>query len=149
MAYIERNHEGYYDPTASTALQTIEREERAKRLGFMPLIYICSPYAGDIARNVQNARRYCAFALMQKALPVAPHLLFPQFMDGGRLPGGEETEETRELALHMGLILLTKCHELWYFGDTVSDGMKMELNRARWRNMVVRHFTDDCTEVQI
>ena len=75
MAYIERNHEGYYDPTASTALQTIEREERAQRLGFMPLVYICSPYAGDIERNVQNARHYCAFALTQKALPVAPHLL--------------------------------------------------------------------------
>lgn len=142
MAYIERNHEGYYDPTASTALQTIEREERAQRLGYMPLVYICSPYAGDVEQNVQNARRYSAFALMQKVLPVAPHLLFPQFM-------GEETEEIRELALHMGLILLSKCHEVWYFGDTVSEGMKKELNRARWRNMVVRHFTDDCTEVQI
>ena len=140
MAYIERNHEGYYDPTASTALLTIEREERAKRLGYMPLVYICSPYA---ERNVQNARRYCAFALTQKALPIAPHLLFPQFM------GSEETEEIRELALHMGLILLSKCHELWFFGDIVSEGMKKELNRARWRNMVVRHFTDDCTEVQI
>ena len=29
MAYIERNHEGYFDPTASTALLSIEREERA------------------------------------------------------------------------------------------------------------------------
>ena len=143
-----RNAEGYYDPTASTALLTIEREERAKRLGYMPLVYICSPYAGDIERNVQNARRYCAFALTQRALPVAPHLLFPQFMDGGRLPG-EETEETRELALHMGLILLCHCREVWYFGDTVSEGMKKELSRARWRNMVVRHFTDDCTEVPI
>ena len=138
-----RNAEGYYDPTASNALQTIEREERAKRLGYMPLVYICSPYAGDVERNVQNARRYCSFALTQKALPIAPHLLFPQFL------GSEETEETRELALHMGLILLSKCHELWFFGDMVSEGMKKELNRARWRNMVVRHFTDDCTEVQI
>ncbi len=138
-----RNAEGYYDPTASTALQTIEREERAKRLGFMPLVYICSPYAGAVEQNVQNARRYCAFALTQKALPIAPHLLFPQFM------GAEETEETRELALHMGLILLSKCHEVWYFGDTVSDGMKKELNRACWRDMVVRRFTDDCMEVPV
>ena len=138
-----RNAEGYYDPTASTALLTIEREERAKRLGYMPLVYICSPYAGDVERNVQNARRYCAFALMQKALPIAPHLLFPQFL------GAEETEETRELALHMGLILLSKCHELWFFGDTVSEGMKKELNRARWRNMVVRRFTDECQEVPV
>jgi hypothetical protein len=138
-----RNAEGYYDPTASIAFLNIERKERARRLGYMPLTYICSPYAGDVEQNIRNARRYCAFALEQKALPIAPHLLFPQFL------GAEETEETRELALHMGLILLSKCHELWFFGDTVSDGMKMELNRARWRNMVVRHFTDDCTEVPI
>ena len=138
-----RNAEGYYDPTASTALQIIEREERAKRLGYMPLVYICSPYAGDVEQNVQNVRRYCAFALTQKALPVAPHLLFPQFL------GAEETKEIRELALHMGLILLSKCHELWFFGDTVSDGMKKELNRACWRDMIVRHFTDDCMEVPI
>jgi len=147
-----RNAEGYYDPTAGTAFLNIEREERAKRLGYMPLVYICSPYAGGVERNVQNARRYCAFALTQKALPIAPHLLFPQFMDGSRLPGSEETEdteETRELALHMGLILLCHCREVWYFGDTVSEGMKKELNRARWRNMVVRHFTDDCKEVTI
>ena len=143
MAYIERNHEGYFDPTASTALQTIEREERAKRLGYMPLVYICSPYAGEVEQNVQNARRYSAFALTQKALPIAPHLLFPQFM------GSEETEEIRELALHMGLILLSKCRELWFFGGTVSEGMKCEINRARWRGMIVRHFTRDCKEVPI
>jgi len=136
-----RNAEGYYDPTAATAFLNIEREERALRLGYMPLVYICSPYRGDVDQNIQNARRYCAFALTQKALPVAPHLLFPQFM------GNEETEETRELALHMGLILISKCRELWFFGDTVSDGMKNEINRARWRDMIVRHFTNDCQEV--
>ena len=138
-----KNAEGYYDPTAATAFLNIEREERAQRLGYMPLVYICSPYRGDVDQNIQNARRYCAFALTQKALPVAPHLLFPQFM------GSEETEETRELALHMGLILISKCRELWFFGDTISDGMKNEINRARWRDMIVRHFTKDCQEVTI
>jgi hypothetical protein len=146
---LMRNASGYVDPTAFEALQDIIREERARRLGYMPLTYICSPYRGDVEENLQNARRYCAFALTQKALPIAPHLLFPQFMDGGRLPGSKENEEIRELALHMGLILLSKCHELWYFGDMVSDGMKKELNRARWRDMVVRRFTDDCMEVPI
>jgi hypothetical protein len=81
--------------------------------------------------------------LTQKALPVAPHLLFPQFM------GSEETDDTRELALHMGLILISKCRELWFFGDTISDGMKNEISRARWRDMNVRHFTNDCQEVTV
>ena len=135
-----KNASGYVDPTACAALQDILREERVKRLHYMPIIYICSPYKGDIQENMENARHYCAYALSQGMLPNAPHLLFPQFM-------GEETEETRELALHMGLILLTRCRELWFFGDTVSEGMKREIRRARWRNMVVRHFSTTCEEV--
>jgi hypothetical protein len=140
---LMRNASGYVDPTAGEALQDILREDRAKRLGYMPLTYICSPYKGDVEHNVQNAQRYCAFALSQGALPIAPHLLFPQFLGTG------ETEETRELALHMGLILLSKCRELWFFGDTVSEGMKREINKARWRDMIVRRFTDDCKEVPV
>ena len=87
------------------------------------------------------SRKYCAFALSRHALPIATHLLFPQFM------GTKETPQTREMALHMALILLTHCNELWYFGDTVSEGMKKEISRARWRNIPVRHFTEDCKEV--
>ena len=135
-----RNASGCMDPTASAALQDMLQEERAKRLGYMPLIYICSPYKGDVEQNMENARRYCAYALSQGMLPIAPHLLFPQFM-------GEESEETRELALHMGLILLTRCRELWFFGDTVSEGMRREISRARHRNMVIHHFSTDCEEV--
>ncbi len=142
MPYIGRNHEGYPDPTASLAFRNIEREEKAKRLGFMPLTYICSPYAGDVEHNLQRARRYCAFALNCKALPIAPHLLFPQFI-------GEESNETRELVLHMSLILLCHCKEVWYFGDRISEGMRRELNKARLRGIPVRHFSDDCKEVPL
>ena len=140
---LMRNASGYVDPTACEALSDILREDRAKRLGYMSLTYICSPYKGDVEQNLQNARRYCAFALSQGVLAIAPHLLFPQFL------GAEETEETRELALHMGLILLTKCKELWFFGDTISEGMKREISRARWRGMIVRRFTIDCKEVPV
>ena len=128
-----KNQEGYADPTAGQALANIRREEKA-RLGYMPLVYICSPFRGDVEGNMRNARKYCAFALSRHALPIATHLLFPQFM------GTKETPQTRELALHMALILLTRCNELWYFGDTVSEGMKKEISRARWRNIPVRHF---------
>ena len=137
-----RNHEGYPDPTAGAALARIEQEEYRLRCPFMPLVYICSPYQGDVEHNTQAAQRYSQFALAQKRLPIAPHLLFPQFM-------GAETYATRELALHMGMILLTKCHELWYFGDHISEGMKLDLNRARLRGIPVRHFNENCEEVVI
>ena len=137
-----RNHEGYPDPTAGAALARIEQEEYRLRCPFMPLVYICSPYQGDVEHNTQAAQRYSQFALAQKRLPIAPHLLFPQFM-------GAETDATRELALHMGMILLAKCHELWYFGDRISEGMKLELNRARLRGIPVRHFNENYEEVEI
>ena len=137
-----RNHEGYPDPTAGTALANIEQEEYRQRCPFMPLVYICSPYQGNVEQNTKLAQRYSRFALENKRLPIAPHLLFPQFM-------GEESEPTRELALHMGMILLTKCQELWYFGAQISEGMRLELNRAMQRGTPVRHFNENCEEVAI
>jgi hypothetical protein len=80
MCIDKRNSEGYPDPTAYEALSLIEKEERALR-AFRPIVYICSPYAGDIEKNVKAARDYCRFAVDKGFIPVAPHLLFPQFMD--------------------------------------------------------------------
>ena len=39
------NAERYLDPTAYEALMNIERE--AKRTAYKPLVYICSPFAGN------------------------------------------------------------------------------------------------------
>ena len=43
----------------------------------MKLVYIASPYAGDIPNNVERAKEYCKQALEQGVIPVAPHLLYP------------------------------------------------------------------------
>ena len=136
-----KNHEGYPDPTAHAVLSAMHREEAAQLRVYRPLVYICSPLAGDMDANMERARGFCRFAVDQGAIPIAPHLLFPQFMD-------EETPSTRTLALHMGLVLVTKCRELWYFGDTISEGMRGEIRKARQRNMPVRHFTEECGEVE-
>lgn len=84
MGISRYNKEGYQDPTTYEALTKIEKEEKAaKKTAFKPLVYICSPYAGDVECNVDMARVYSRFALKQNAIPLAPHLLFPQFMDDG------------------------------------------------------------------
>ena len=62
MSIDKRNSEGYPDPTAYEALSLIEKEERALR-AFRPIVFICSPYAGDIEKNVKAARDYCRFAV--------------------------------------------------------------------------------------
>ncbi len=72
-----RNSEGYPDPTAGAALANVAREERRKKAAgrrprrrFMPKVYICSPFAGDVETNVRNARRYCAFAVSRGYNPL-------------------------------------------------------------------------------
>lgn len=55
------NAEGYPDPTAAEALTNVEREEKAK--SYRPCVFICSPFAGEIKINLENARKYLRFAV--------------------------------------------------------------------------------------
>ena len=139
MSVNKRNSEGYYDPTAYEALVRIEREARQAR-AYRPMAYICSPLSGDIAANQEKARRYCRFAVDSGYIPLAPHLYFPQFMD-------DRNRAERDLALFMNLVLLSKCAELWVFGETISKGMSIEIEKARRKNQTIRWFTGNCKEV--
>ena len=103
------NPERYPDPTAYAGLTAAIKAE--KGMHFKPVVYICSPYSGNIRLNTANARRYCRYAVDKGCIPLAPHLLFPQFMN-------EENE--RETAMFMNYVLLTKCRELWVFGRTIT-----------------------------
>lgn len=134
------NSEGYADLTAYEALLKIEQEERAARkaANFRPLVYICSPYSGNIERNSNNARIYSRFAVAKGAIPIAPHLLFPQFMS---------EEHERSLALFMGCVLLGKCKEVWVFGSVMSDGMKGEIAKADKMGKVIRYFNEELEEI--
>lgn len=135
MAISKFNSEGYFDPTTYEALTNVEREEKAAR--YRPLVYICSPFSGDISGNIDKAKRYSRFAVDQKAIPLAPHLLFPQFMD-------EDTE--RELAVFMDMVLLGRCKEVWVFGSHISEGMAAEIEKAKRKQIKIRYFTEDCKE---
>jgi hypothetical protein len=134
------NAEGYYDPTAYEAMTTIEKEERALR-AFRPIVYICSPYAGETESNIKAAQKYSRFAVNKGYIPIAPHLLFPQFMN--------DTDPTeRKLGLFFGNALMSKCSEVWVFGERISAGMESEIKRARWKNYRLRYFSESCEEVQ-
>lgn len=62
MSINKFNSEGYYDPTAYEAMSAVEKEEKALR-AFRPIVYICSPYAGDVEKNVAAAQSYSRFAV--------------------------------------------------------------------------------------
>ena len=140
MSVSKFNAEGYYDPTTYEALTNWEREEKQKARAYRPLVFICSPYAGDVARNIENARRYCGFAVKQGAIPVAPHLHYPQFLD-------DTDNEQRELGLFFGMVWLRKCDALWFFGDRISDGMKREIQAARRHGLQIKQFNNNLEEV--
>jgi len=134
------NAEGYYDPTAYEAMTIIEKEERALR-AFRPIVYICSPYAGDTESNIKAAQKYSRFAVNKGYIPIAPHLLFPQFLN-------DSNPTERKLGLFFGNALMSKCSEVWVFGERISAGMESEIKRARWKNYRLRYFTESCEEVK-
>lgn len=140
MCIEKYNAERYPDPTAYEALKKIEKEEK-KLFAFRPVVYICSPYAGDVEANVKAAQRYSRFAVDTGYLPVAPHLLFPQFMN-------DDDPKERELAMFFGNVLMSKCAELWVFGETISPGMSAEIDRAKRKNYVIRYFDSELKEVK-
>ena len=140
MSISKLNAERYYDPTAYEALSAIEKEGKALR-AFRPIVYICSPYAGEVERNVEAAQRYSRFAVDKGYIPIAPHLLFPQFLN-------ERNPKERQLGLFFGNALMSKCSEVWVFGSRISAGMEAEIKRARWKNYRLRYFTENCEEVQ-
>ena len=129
------NAEGYIDPTSFDA---IEKENKALRV-FRPIVYICSPYAGDIEKNVRAARRYCRFAVDKGYIPFAPHLLYPQFLD-------DKNSDERNLGMLFGSAMMSKCSEVWVFGDNITPGMLVEIRRARWKNYCLRYFSERLKE---
>ncbi|MCC8073677.1 MAG: DUF4406 domain-containing protein [Clostridiales bacterium] len=101
------------------------------------LVYICSRFADDTFGNTKKARKYCRFAAKCGVVPVAPHLLFPQFLN--------ETTQ-RALAMELDLTLLKRCDEVWVFGveKGISKGMGKEIMSAGDNGQEVRYFTEDC-----
>lgn len=110
-----------------------------KKDNYRPLVYVCSPYSGNVKENSARARNFCRFAVERMAIPLAPHLLFPQFMS---------EEKERSLALFMGIVLLGKCDEIWVLGDHISEGMEGEIAKAKKMRKRIRYFTEAMEEIE-
>lgn len=127
-----------FDTETLAVLQTMEI---IPITGYKPLVYICSPFAGDEVENMARTKVYCRFAMLKGYIPVAPHIYFPQFCF-------EESE--REAVMKMNKVFLGKCHEVWVFGDNITAGMKAEIGRASQNEKVtIRYFTTDLKEKEL
>ncbi len=106
----------------------------------MKKIYVCSRLAGDIENNIEKAKGYARFVVKEcGAIPIAPHIYFTQFLD-------DTLPEDRAFGTMAGLMLLSDCDELWYFGDSVSQGMVREIIAAKEQGIPVRYVSD--TEIE-
>ena len=97
------------------------------------LVYIASPYAGDVEANLAfagQAGRYCV------VLPVIPHMMYPAFLD-------DTDPVQRGLGIETGLRLMEACDCVWICGDYVSAGMKQELAFANEIGKEVRFVGRD------
>lgn len=140
MSINRLNAEGYIDQTPFEALTNITKDEKAAlKPAFKPLVYICSPFSGDTKCNIKRAQEFCRFALDKGNIPLAPHLMFPQFMDDGN-------KKERDLAIFMDIILMGKCQEVWVLGDVISNGMGIEIEKAKKRRQKVRYFNSKFEE---
>lgn len=58
-----RNSEGYMDTVPFQAISGIDREAKAaSKPTFRPLVYICSPFSGDIETNKKKAADFAEYA---------------------------------------------------------------------------------------
>jgi nucleoside 2-deoxyribosyltransferase len=90
----------------------------------MKLAYICSPYRGDIERNIEYAKELTLLAIKQGYAPITPHLYLTQVLD-------DNNEEQRKAGMEIALELLKKC-DVVVVGTRygVSQGMARELDFA-------------------
>lgn len=103
------------------------------------LVYICSPYAGDIEKNVEFAKAACRYAMRQNCTPVAVHLLYPQLLD-------DSEPVQRQAGIRMGLRILEAGDELWACGSRISCGMNMEITAAKHLGIPVKEIPE--SEIQ-
>lgn len=99
----------------------------------MKIIYIASPYAGDVKKNIEFAKEASQYVITTGNAFFCPHLLYPQFLD-------DNNPEERKLGLNMGKQLLLKCDELWAFGNRISQGMFEEIEFARQHDIPVKRI---------
>ena len=99
------------------------------------IVYICSPYRGNIPLHVAQAKTMCRFVLKKGAIPLAPHLYFPQFMN-------DMNHTERESTMEMNMQLMELCDEVWVFGDRITKGMSAEIFNAEMSDIHVRYFTE-------
>lgn len=84
----------------------------------------------------------CVLSLGGEKIPLAPHLLFPQFMDDADV-------DERELAMFFNRILLSHCEAMWVYTPRVSAGMRIEIEWAHINDLPIRYLDEHFGQVAL
>jgi len=101
----------------------------------MNLIYVCSPFSGNISLNIKKARVYSRQIVEQGDLPLCVHLFLDQ------VSGLSELNGDRERLLALGIDYLSKCDFIYVFiEDEITSGMKGEIEYAKLLNIPIKYI---------
>ena len=89
-----------------------------------PFAYVCSPYGENPKLYARKAKAYCRKLYDLGYMPIAPHLLFPQFLN-------ENIPTERSEGMEMAKELLRRSRVVVVCGKELSDGMIAEMTLAR------------------
>ena len=101
----------------------------------MKKVYICAPWGGNIADNLEKVKGYAKYALECGTAPVVPHF-YALCLD-------DNNEKEREIGIAAGLSLLWFCDEMWVFGDKITSGMQREIQFCKNLNIKIKKISDD------
>lgn len=76
----------------------------------------------------------CEFVFRQEHIPINPFRLFDYFL-------GDRVERNAIRAANAEM--LSRCDEVWVFGQTLADGVLVEIAQAKSENKPIRYFTID------
>lgn len=89
------------------------------------LVYICSPYRGEVERNLRYARELTRVALENGYVPITPHLYLTQVVN-------DEVPKEREKGIAAGKELLKHCKYILIGSKYgLSAGMLEEIGLAQ------------------
>ena len=88
------------------------------------LLYVCSPYRGEVKRNKEYARELTRLALDNGFCPVTVHLYLTEVTN-------DDIPEERQQGMDAGMAILDKCKYILIGGRYgISEGMSGEIERA-------------------
>lgn len=97
--------------------------------------YICAPMGGNVSANIENAKRYARYAFECGMAPFIPHF-YALILD-------DSNEEERSLGMSAGKSFLWFCDVVLAFGDTITEGMKEEIQIAKSLHIKIKYISEN------